>query len=104
MSEVVCRLDEIPTGSARRFVVEGVPVAVVRIGDEVYAIGDVCSHANVSLSDGEVWEDSCALECPKHGSSFSLTTGEPDTLPATRPVAVHSARVDAGDVVVEVSS
>ncbi len=104
MSEVVCRLDEIPTGSARRFVVDGVPIAVVKIDDEVYAIGDVCSHANVSLSDGEVWEDSCALECPKHGSSFSLITGEPDTLPATRPVAVHSARVDAGDVVVEVSS
>jgi len=104
MSEVVCRLDEIPTGSARRFVVDGVPVAVVRIGDEVYAIGDVCSHANVSLSDGEVWEDSCALECPKHGSSFSLPPGEPDPRPATRPGAVHSARVDAGDVVVEVSS
>ena len=57
MSSVVCSLDELAPGSARRVIVDGVAVALVRIGDEVYAIGDVCSHANVSLSDGEVWED-----------------------------------------------
>ena len=104
MSNVVCSLDEIQPGTARKVVVDGQAVALVRIGDDVYAIDDVCSHANVSLSDGEVWEDSCALECPKHGSSFSLTTGEPDTLPATRPVAVHSARVEDGMVIVGVTS
>lgn len=103
MSSVVCSLNELAPGSARRVIVDGVAVALVRIGDEVYAIGDVCSHANVSLSDGEVWEDTCMLECPKHGSSFSLTTGDPDTLPATRPVAVHTARVEDGMVVVEVA-
>ena len=54
-----------------------VAVAVVRIDDDVYAIGDVCSHANVSLSEGEVWCDEREIECPKHGSTFSLTTGEP---------------------------
>ena len=104
MSNVVCSLDEIEPGTARKVIVDGQAVALVRIGDDVYAIDDVCSHANVSLSDGEVWSDTCMLECPKHGSSFSLTTGEPDTLPATRPVAVHSARVEDGMVVVEVAS
>ena len=59
MSSVVCSLNELAPGSARRVIVDGVAVALVRIGDEVYAIGDVCSHANVSLSDGEVWEDTC---------------------------------------------
>lgn len=104
MSNVVCSLDEIEPGTARRVVVDGRAVALVRIGDDVYAIDDVCSHANVSLSDGEVWSDSCMLECPKHGSSFNLTTGKPDTLPATRPVAVHTARVEDGLVIVEVAS
>lgn len=64
-------------------------VAVIRIGDTLYAIGDRCSHANVSLSDGTLWEDECELECPKHGSTFSLTTGEPQSFPATQPVPVH---------------
>ena len=54
MSNVVCSLDEIEPGTARKVVVDGQAVALVRIGDDVYAIDDVCSHANVSLSDGEV--------------------------------------------------
>ena len=60
--------------------------------DDVYAIGDVCSHANVSLSEGEVWCDEREIECPKHGSTFSLETGEPVTLPATQPVPVFTHR------------
>ena len=84
----------------RRFDIAGVGVAVVRIDDDVYAIGDVCSHANVSLSEGEVWCDEKELECPKHGSTFSLLTGEPITLPATQPVPVFRTEVDDGKVTV----
>ena len=62
---------------------------VVRIGDDFYAIGDECSHADYSLSEGDVWDDECEIECPKHGSTFSLRTGEPQTLPATQPVPVY---------------
>ena len=90
-------------GSAHKVVVEGVAVAIVRIEDSFYAIGDTCSHANVSLSDGIVWEDECALECPKHGSVFDLKTGVPSALPATQPVAVYEVRVDGDHEVVEVS-
>jgi 3-phenylpropionate/trans-cinnamate dioxygenase ferredoxin subunit len=97
----VCRLDELQPGTARKFDVNGVAVAVVRIGDDVYAIGDVCSHANVSLSEGEVWCDEKQLECPRHGSAFSLVTGEPNTLPATQPIAVYAARVENGQIHVE---
>ena len=64
---------------------------LVRIGDDVYAIGDTCSHANVSLSEGEVLADDREIECWKHGSTFSLLTGEPQTLPATQPVPVYEA-------------
>ena len=102
--QTVCRLDELESGTARRVVVGGVPVAVVRIDEDVYAIGDICSHANVSLSEGEVWCEERELECPKHGSTFSLLTGEPATLPATQPVPVYAAEVVGGEVVVTVAS
>lgn len=96
----VCGFDELESGTARRVMVDGVAVAVVRIDDDVYAIGDICSHANVSLSDGEVWCDERELECPKHSSAFSLVTGAPSTLPATQPVAVYEARVVDGQVLI----
>ena len=102
MNVTVCALDALESGTARRFDVGGVPVAVVRIDDEVFAIGDICSHANVSLSDGEVWCDERELECPKHSSAFSLSTGVPQTLPATQPVPVFDAAVVDGQIVVTV--
>jgi 3-phenylpropionate/trans-cinnamate dioxygenase ferredoxin subunit len=98
MATVSFPLDELTPGSVRRVMVDGVAVAVVRIDDDVYAISDVCSHANVSLSEGEVWCDEKELECPKHGSTFSLETGAPIPRPATQPVAVYRAQVVDGQV------
>jgi 3-phenylpropionate/trans-cinnamate dioxygenase ferredoxin subunit len=95
---VVCAFDELEDGGVRRVEVDGVAVAVVRVGDDVYALSDICSHANVSLSGGEVWCDELELECPKHGSAFSLLDGSPNTLPATQPVAVYDAAVVDGQV------
>jgi len=97
----VCRLDELTEGAARRYDGHGVRVAVVRIGDDVYAIGDRCSHQDVSLSLGEVDRDTRTIECIKHGSTFDLRTGEPESLPATRPVPVYRAFVRDGTVIVE---
>jgi 3-phenylpropionate/trans-cinnamate dioxygenase ferredoxin subunit len=101
MSTVVCRLDELAPNSARRFDVGGRAVAIVRIGDDVYAIGDTCTHADVSLSEGELFCDTKEIECWKHGSTFSLETGEPQTLPATQPVPVYVARVVDGEVEID---
>jgi len=97
----VCRFDDLAPNSAQKFDVNGIPVAVVRIGDDLYAIGDTCSHADVSLSEGEVLCDSKEIECWKHGSAFSLESGEPQTFPATRPVPVFVVRNVDGDVVVD---
>nr|MBA3802726.1 Rieske 2Fe-2S domain-containing protein [Acidimicrobiia bacterium] len=69
----------------------------------VYAVADICSHAHVSLSGGEVWCDEREIECPQHGSTFDLTTGEALTLPATQPVAVYPAKVVDGQIVVTVA-
>jgi len=94
-------LDEFAVGAARRVDVAGRKVAVVRIGDDVYAIGDTCSHADVSLSEGLVWCDEKQIECVRHGSAFSLETGLPDTLPATQPVPVFVARVEGGRILID---
>jgi len=102
-SVVVARFDELAPGTARRVDVDGQPIALVRCGDGVYAIGDICSHANVSLSEGEVLCDELEIECWKHGSTFSIVDGEPQSLPATRPVAVYEVVVRDGDIVVTVS-
>lgn len=102
-SEVrVCSVSDLDPGSARRVDVDGHRLCVVRIGDDWYVIGDECSHADYSLSEGDVWEDEREIECPKHGSTFSLETGEPLTLPATQPVPVYEVRVDGDDVLVSV--
>jgi 3-phenylpropionate/trans-cinnamate dioxygenase ferredoxin component len=103
MSEVhVCRVGDVAPGTAARFDVGGHRLCVVNVGGDFYVIGDECSHADYSLSEGEVWEDELEIECPKHGSTFSLKTGEPQSLPATRPVPVFDVRVDGDDVIVAI--
>jgi 3-phenylpropionate/trans-cinnamate dioxygenase ferredoxin subunit len=96
----VCAVEDVKPGGHQRYDVDGTQVCVVRIDDDWYAINDTCSHADFSLCEGDVWEDDREIECPKHGSTFSLETGEPQSLPATKPVPVYSVRVDGGDVIV----
>ncbi len=80
-----CTLDEVPTDEALGVTIGDHDVAVARDGDEVFALQDLCSHAAVSLSEGEVAD--CTIECWLHGSTFDLRTGKPTTFPATEPVA-----------------
>jgi 3-phenylpropionate/trans-cinnamate dioxygenase ferredoxin subunit len=101
-TERLCRVDDIPPNSSRRFEVGKHKICVVRIGDEFYAIGDTCSHAEFSLCEGELFPEEREIECWKHGSTFSLVTGEPQSLPATKPVPVYDVKVVEGDVVVTV--
>jgi 3-phenylpropionate/trans-cinnamate dioxygenase ferredoxin subunit len=98
----VCALADVPEVGAVRVVVDATPVAVVR--DEqghLHAVGDTCSHAEVSLSEGEV--EDCSIECWLHGSRFDLATGEPTSLPAIMPIPVYPVTVDGDDVLVDVS-
>ena len=100
----VCKVGDVAPGSAIRVDRDGHRLAVVRIGDDWYALGDRCSHAEASRSEGEVWADECEIECPKHSSTFDLRTGEPLTLPATQPVPVFEAAVVDGRVMVTVTA
>ncbi|GAU68411.1 putative dioxygenase [Streptomyces sp. NBRC 110611] len=94
-------LSELEEDTPKRVELDGVPVSLVRTEGEVFAINDICSHANVSLSEGEV--ENCHIECWLHGSSFDLRTGKPDSLPATQPVPVYPVKIEGDDVLVSVT-
>jgi 3-phenylpropionate/trans-cinnamate dioxygenase ferredoxin subunit len=105
-------LADIEPDSARHYDVDGHRLAIIRLSgpggdpgdDEVYVIGDRCSHADYSLSEGEVDRAEKTLECWKHGSTFSLETGEPTCFPATKPVPVYEAIVEDGVIKIQVSA
>jgi len=96
----VADLEEIPEGGVLRVTVNDEPVAVFRVGGKVYAIGDTCSHAQASLSEGEL--DDYVIECPLHGARFDIRTGKNLRLPAVRPVPSYRVRVVEGGVWVAV--
>ncbi len=97
-----CTVDEIVAGKPHPVTVGEVDVALVRDGDDFYAIRDECSHAAIPLSEGDV--EGCLIECWLHGSTFDLRTGKPTTLPAFEPVAVYPVSVDGDDVLVDVTT
>jgi len=92
----VAPLADFPQTAGLRIEIGEHRVAMFRIDDDVYAIGDRCSHAEASLAEGEVFDDE--VECPRHGAAFELATGAALTLPATKPVPTY--QVDVEDDVV----
>jgi 3-phenylpropionate/trans-cinnamate dioxygenase ferredoxin subunit len=100
--ERACAASEVADGQAIRVEVDGLDVAIVRSGDDFYAIEDECSHASVALSEGEV--EGCEIECWMHGSRFDLRTGKPTGPPATEPVPIFPVRLDGADVLVDIDS
>ncbi|GAB3212015.1 non-heme iron oxygenase ferredoxin subunit [Marinactinospora thermotolerans] len=97
----VCALADIPEEGALGVEVDDTPVALVRSEGQVYAINDICSHAEVNLSEGEV-EDG-TIECWLHGSCFDLRSGKPINPPATRPVPTYAVKIDGDDVLVSLA-
>lgn len=91
---------EVPRDAMRAFEHEGRRVAVYHVGDQWYATDDICTHDYAHLSEGWLDPDDCTVECPLHGSRFSLQTGAALSLPAFAPVAVHEVRVDGDDLLV----
>jgi 3-phenylpropionate/trans-cinnamate dioxygenase ferredoxin component len=99
----VARTAEIPEGEARRFVVDRIEIAVVNLGDgQFLAVDDICSHAEASLSEGEVDVDLETIECPRHGSTFDLRTGRPRSLPATIPIPTFAVKLEGDRILIEV--
>ena len=98
--ERVCGVDDLEQDTALRVMVGDVAVAVVKdSAGDIHAIGDTCTHGDISLAEGFVEDDT--LECWAHGSKFSLTSGRPLTLPAYQPVPVFRVMVRGSDVLVD---
>jgi 3-phenylpropionate/trans-cinnamate dioxygenase ferredoxin component len=95
-----CALSDLPAEGVIGVEVGGEPVAVAHVGGEVFAVRDVCSHAEVPLSEGEVYDHT--VECWLHGSCFDLRTGQPTGPPATVPVPVYPVKIEGDDVYVAV--
>jgi 3-phenylpropionate/trans-cinnamate dioxygenase ferredoxin subunit len=100
-AQPVCSVAVVPEGTAHRVVLDGVPIAVVHTEGEWFAVSDICSHADVSLAEGDV--DGCTLECWLHGSRFDLRTGKPSGPPATTPIPVYPVSVEGDTVFVTVA-
>jgi len=89
-------IDTLPRDRGIRVTIGEERIAMFRIGNDVYAIGDRCSHAEASLAEGEVFGQ--VVECPRHGSEFDLATGQALSLPATRPVPTYPVSVEDGTI------
>jgi 3-phenylpropionate/trans-cinnamate dioxygenase ferredoxin subunit len=104
--ERACSADEVHDDEPLGVTVDDMEVAVARQGDEYFAIQDLCSHAEVALSEGDV--EDCIIECWLHGSRFDLRTGKPTGLPATEPVATFPIDLRPGpggmDVYIDVTT
>lgn len=96
-----CAVDDVAEGTAQRVVVDDVAVCLARTAGALYAVGDDCSHADVSLAEGDL--EGTTVECWLHGSRFDLRTGRPTGLPATHPVSVYPVRIEGDAVLVDVS-
>lgn len=96
----VCSVDDVEVGGALKFEMGGGAICIVHCDDGFHAVADRCSHEDYSLSEGDIDAAQCEIECWKHGSLFSLTTGEPLTLPATLPIEVYAVEIEENTVFV----
>ena len=99
----ICKVDELPPGGMRMVEWEDLEIGVFNCKGEIYAIEDRCSHDNGTLVEGELDQEKCAVECPRHGSLFDLRTGKPLTLPAYVPVETFPVTIEEDTIKVEVA-
>ncbi len=95
-----CRVADLADETAVGVEIDGVPICLAKSEGEVFAISDICSHADIALSEGDVGEG--IVECWLHGSRFDLRSGRPIGLPATQPVPTYPVKIDGDDVLVAV--
>jgi 3-phenylpropionate/trans-cinnamate dioxygenase ferredoxin subunit len=98
----ICPVSELPPGSMKLVEWEDLEIGIFNCSGTIYAIEDRCSHDNGTLIDGELNQDDCTVECPRHGSRFDLRTGKPLTLPAYVPVDTFQVTIEDDQIKLEV--
>jgi nitrite reductase/ring-hydroxylating ferredoxin subunit len=100
---IACRSNEILQGEPRCFELpNGTRIALFKIDDEIYAIDDKCTHGSASLSEG--WQEAGVIECPFHGGSFNIRTGQPVSFPCVEPVRTYEVKLDGDTVAIRLPS
>jgi 3-phenylpropionate/trans-cinnamate dioxygenase ferredoxin subunit len=94
--ESVAKVSEIPPGGRKSLVFDERAVLVFRIGNDFYAVEDVCSHDGQPLTDGPV--EGFSVECPRHGARFDVRTGRPLCMPAVEPIATFEVKIENENV------
>lgn len=100
--ERVAKVDELASGGRMSIFVDDIPSLLIRLGDQFFAIEDVCSHDGQPLTDGPI--EGCAITCPRHGARFDLQTGRPLCMPAIEPISTFEVQVRDGEVYVRARS
>ena len=100
MESIEIKVDQLQESKPVKFTLGSEDVCVARIGDEVFAVADICSHAEASLSEGDIKD--YKIECWLHGAEFDLRTGEALTPPAVAPLHTYGVHVDGDSVTVEI--
>jgi 3-phenylpropionate/trans-cinnamate dioxygenase ferredoxin component len=98
----VCSLSQLLPGERRLVEWEDLEIGVFNCGGTVYAIEDRCSHDDGPLIEGELDDQACTIECPRHGSLFDIRTGKPKTLPAYVPVDTFAVIIEDDIIKLEV--
>ena len=93
-------MDQLVPGKPVRLEKDGKTICVARVGDEVFAVADTCSHSDASLSEGDVTD--FKIECWLHGAEFDLRTGKALTLPAVMSLDTYGVKIDGNSVTVEI--
>ncbi len=97
----IAAVEDIPAEGVRAFEHASQRIAIYRLGDQIYATSDICSHEYAELSEGFLDVDDCTIECPLHGSRFDIRSGAVLSLPAFEPIATFPVRVEGEDILVE---
>jgi 3-phenylpropionate/trans-cinnamate dioxygenase ferredoxin subunit len=92
----VAAVDEIPPGGRLSIMLDDRGILLLRVGDDFYAIEDICTHDGQPLTDGPV--NGKEIQCPRHGARFDITNGRPLCMPAVEPVATFAVKVVDGEV------
>jgi 3-phenylpropionate/trans-cinnamate dioxygenase ferredoxin subunit len=96
--ERVAAANDIPPGGRLSILVDELPSLLIRVGDEFFAVEDICSHDGQPLTNGAI--DHCSIICPRHGAKFDLRTGRPLCMPAIEPISTFEVQVRDGDIYV----
>lgn len=92
----VARTDDLAPGELMYVEVGNDPVALINLDGEYYALNDICTHQEASLSDGEI--DGDEIECPLHGGAFEIRTGLPANFPVVVPVETYDIKTEGDKV------